>query len=176
MWATFCSLRLFCEKFFRIHNYQLIVRSYLWNTSHNSNLAVNCAECASRVHNTSIVDLHVCKCATTHSLWKLCSFQYACRLTIYAQFNRNHGVQILLCFSCPDMFCCSFVRFFFSAFFQLQFASTSFAICCFVCISEKFIVTRVRSHRVCGNGKIMRLIYWHIIGWLEYGNFLNAMQ
>lgn len=27
-----------------------------------------------------------------------------------------------------------------------------------------------------GYGKIMRLIYWHIIGWLEYGNFVNAIR
>ena len=50
--------------------------------------------------------------------------------------------------------------------------------CLYTCIgSYKHLATAKSSFIVtnwwalCGYGKIMQLIYWHIIGWLEYGNF-----
>lgn len=77
-----------------------------------------------------------------------------------------------LCFtvmssSCPDMFKLVQITNFPNKLHSVGNAGIRL-ICIAVCKapSEKFLIV------TNGYGKIMQLIYWHIIGWLEYGNCL----
>lgn len=106
---------------------------------------------------------------------RMCSFQhlYVSPSNLRA-FNRNH----CCC-------CCSSAAFQLSGCLSLrqncifqQIARDMRNVCIHAsvrtCISrngEKFLYCHTNWCALCGYGKIMQLIYWHIIGWLEYGNF-----
>lgn len=112
-----------------------------------------------------------------------------CRLAIYAHSIRNHcndflQAAICVCIAAVRMYACS------NCIFE-QIAERRWVwqrgirLICIVCSlqtaiqrkkemqntdqSEKFLIV------TNGYGKIMQLIYWHIIGWLQYGNFVNAI-
>lgn len=79
-------------------------------------------------------------------------------------FNRNHYVHVAL--------------FQLSGYspFEFHFGTAkqrlSYVEFCLQCILAWKRKVPWLSPERCGYGKIMQLIYWHIIGWLEYGNFV----